>query len=181
MAKGQEVVVKQESGLANEDWYQALLTDCQAIGVERGYNARMEIIAAKYELGGRVHEERGRERKYGERIIESLAVDLKMSKSDLFSCVQFYKQYPVEKYATLEDVLDTFKEGKSVSWFTIRQNYLGTKEKKEAKAKQSYKLTDVNEVLKVFLYEEMEVRDDKKIEKLLSEFTERLISYKDEE
>ena len=38
--EGKEIVIKEETSLKNEDWYIALVEECQAIAVERGLNAR---------------------------------------------------------------------------------------------------------------------------------------------
>ena len=91
-----DIIVRDESGLSNQEFYQALLEDCQAIVVERGFRARMEAIEGKWELGKRIYEENeqmDRQKIYGDKIVENLSRDLGISNSNLFSCIQFYKQF----------------------------------------------------------------------------------------
>ena len=83
-----DIIVRDESGLSNQEFYQALLEDCQAIVVERGFRARMEAIEGKWELGKRIYEENeqmDRQKIYGDKIVENLSRDLGISNSNLFS------------------------------------------------------------------------------------------------
>lgn len=117
-----------ESDLRSQEWYQNLVDDCKTILVERGFRARMEIIEGYHQLGERIETDidfkkwaKGR----GEAI-KKLAYDIKLSKESLYAAIEFYRKYP-----DVCNALQTFKEGKNISWFQIVNKYL-SKPKKEA-------------------------------------------------
>lgn len=115
-----------ENDIKKQKWYQNLVDDCQTIIVERVFRAKMEIIEGYHELGERVCTDdnfpkyaKGR----GEAI-NNLARDIGTSKTTLYYATQFYEKYPV-----LSDALETFGEGKDISWHIICNKYLpGPKE-----------------------------------------------------
>ena len=172
-----ELAVKKEVSLKNEGWYKGLVDDCQAIVVERGTNARMEVIEGKWELGQRItqaNEEMERGKVYGKRIIENLANDLGVSTTDLWNCVKFYKELEVEKF---DNAVQKLPEGKNVSWYKITLWLGDRKSNEENKVKQNYKLVDILEAFRVIIVERW-VTDEKEIEHSVSEFKEALINYK---
>ena len=101
-------------------WYQSLLDDLKTFITERVFRARMEIIEMKHEIGKRILEEElnFKRANYGEKIIEKIANDLEVSRTDLYLCVEFARKYPI-----IHDV-DNLPEGKNISWTKIKQKYL---------------------------------------------------------
>lgn len=175
-----EIVVKEETSLMNEEWYQGLVEDCQAIVVERGVNARMEVVEGKWELGQRItqaNEEMERKEIYGKRIVENLSNDLGASTTDLWNCVKFYKEIGVEQF---DDAVSKLPEGKNVSWYKITLWLGGRKENKEDMVKKSYKLTDILEVFKLLIISKG-ASDEVEIEQSVVEFRETLVNYKKED
>lgn len=172
-------LIKQETSLLNEEWYQQMLEDCKAILVERTFNACEEIIRRNWELGKRILEENEkmeREKIYGKKIIENIATDLGKSNSYVWQCVQFCKQYPQED---LDNVLNEFPEGKSLTWGKIVNKYLGgAKEEKTPKQKQSFKLTDVLEIFKSWIIKRGIIIGENELENAVNEFKEMIIKEK---
>lgn len=178
--KGKEVVIKEETSLSNEAWYQGLVEDCQAIVVERGVNARMEVVEGKWELGQRItqaNEEMERKEIYGKRIIENLSNDLGASTTDLWNCVKFYKEIGVEQF---NDAIQKLPEGKNVSWYKITLWLGDRKENAKDKVKKSYKLTDVLDAFKLLIISKG-ASDEVEIEQSVIEFKETLVNYKKED
>lgn len=110
-----------ESVLRDQEWYQNLIDDCKTIMIERGYRARMEIIEGYHELGERVctDEKFPKYAKGRGEALNNLAEDIGIGKTTLYYAIQFYEKYPV-----LSTAMETFKEGKDISWFKIKQKYL---------------------------------------------------------
>lgn len=115
-----------------EDWYQNLIEDCEAIVVETLYRSRQELIEGKHQLGERICRDpyfkkiQGQKAKHS--IIQKLASDIGISRSDAYRCVQFYEKYP-----NLSQLTEKSKEQKNLSWNKIIRNYLPekTEEKEE--------------------------------------------------
>jgi len=176
---GKEIVIKEENSLQNEAWYTALVEDCHAIVVERGVNARMEVVEGKWELGQRIsqaNEEMERKKIYGKRIIENLSNDLGASTTDLWNCVKFFKEIGVEQF---DEAVPKLPEGKNVSWYKITLWLGDRKENQSEKIKKSYKLTDILEVFKSLIIAKG-ANDEVEIEQSVLEFKETLINYKKE-
>ena len=109
------------SDIEVEEWYQNLVDDCRTIIVERGFRARMEVIEGYHELGERIETDVNLKKwsnKRGEAI-RQLAHDIKLSKESLYSAIQFYNKWP-----ELGNALQSFTEGKEISWFKIVNKYL---------------------------------------------------------
>ena len=177
MKKSKELTIKDDTSLKNEDWYRGLVDDCRAIVVERGTNARMEIVEGKWEMGQRINqenEEMDRKKGYGKRIIENLSNDLGISAVDLWNCVKFYKEIGVEQF---EKAIPKLPEGKNVSWYKITLWLGDRKEKREDKIKQSYRLVDILDVFRLLIIKAGAV-DEGEIEESVTEFKEALINYK---
>jgi len=109
------------------DWYKNLVDDCQTIIVERGYRARMEIIEGYHELGERIETDINFKKWSNKRggAIRQLADDIRIGMRTLYFAIQFYERYP-----ELSNVLESFEEGKNISWHKIVNKYL-TGPKKE--------------------------------------------------
>lgn len=153
-------LTKADEALIQEEWYVSLLEDCKAVVVERYYNANDEILAGKWEVGKRISEENDnmeRKKVYGKRIIENLSKDLKVSTSDLFNCVQFYKEYNAEEF---DAIRGTLPEGKNITWYKMTNKYLGERKDKEKKVKTSFNINFVLDRLTEFLIDEMDMGEE---------------------
>jgi N6-adenosine-specific RNA methylase IME4 len=110
-----------ENDIKKQEWYQNLVDDCQTIMVERGYRARMEVIEGYHELGERICTDINF-KKYAKgrgEAVNNLAKDIGLSSVTLYFTMQFYDRWPV-----LSNALETFKEGKNISWHKIVNKYL---------------------------------------------------------
>ena len=103
------------------DWYQNLVTDCKAIVTERLYRSRQEVIEGWHEVGERIAtDENYRKHAHGNgKIKEQLAVDIGASVKTLYFAIQFYEKFP-----QLSNALESFDEGKNISWHKIVNRYL---------------------------------------------------------
>jgi len=111
--------------------YDALLNDCQAIWTERGLWARLEYLAAKWQIGERIAQDPQYAKLKGgngcESITKRLAQDIQWSPSEIYRCVQFYEQFSTLSLGdgTPEALLDAFPEdGKAISWTRVKEKYL---------------------------------------------------------
>ncbi len=112
-------------------WYQELVDDCKTILVEKVYRSRMELIEAKHLIGERIctdpYFKKIQGQKAKQSIIQKLASDIGVSRSDAYRSVQLYEKYP-----NLSQLTEKSKEQKNLSWNKIVRNYLPTKiEQKE--------------------------------------------------
>ena len=110
--------------LVKKDWYNNLITDCEAIIGETIYIARDIVIKGKWMLGERIEQERFLG--YDEIPISEIGKDLNISKTELYNCIQFYK-----KYKDLENFLKGVEEQKNISWNKIVHKYLIDSQRKE--------------------------------------------------
>jgi len=123
MSNEQEINVP---AIRGEDWYGALVDDCQTIIVERGFNARWEVIQAKHEIGSRIatdtEYDKFRGTSEGRAIIIQLSKDIQWSAKEIYLCIQFFEKYP-----EFTQACETLPEGKAISWHKIANNYLADK------------------------------------------------------
>jgi len=107
--------------LTTNDWYQALVTDCKSIVTERLYRSRQEIIEGWHEVGERIATDPNyRKHAHGNTDIKKqLAVDIGASVKTLYYAIQFYDKFP-----ELSNALESFDEGKNISWHKIVNKYL---------------------------------------------------------
>ena len=119
--------MEEGSPIYSGDIYAALVEECRAIIIERGFRARTEIIIAKSEIGQRISEDSlYKKHGKGNRIfLLRLAVDIGISYSELNRCIQLYEKFGVFSHS-LSSPWDTFKEGKAISWWKIVHKYLPT-------------------------------------------------------
>ena len=112
--------------IRGQDWYQQLSDDCQTIIVERGFNARWEVIQAKHEIGSRIatdtEYDKLRGTPEGRAIIVQLSEDIKWSAKEIYLCIQFFEKYP-----SLTQASESLPEGKAISWHKIANLYLADK------------------------------------------------------
>jgi len=116
----------QQNELQSQDWYFALVDDCRTIIVERGFNARWEVIQAKHEIGERIATDTDydqyRGKPEGRKVILELSADIGWSPKEIYLCIQFFEKYP-----QLSQASETLPEGKAISWHKIANNYLADK------------------------------------------------------
>lgn len=112
--------------LRGQDWYSTLVDDCKTIIVERGFNARWEVIQAKHEIGSRIatdtEYDKLRGTPEGRAIIVQLSEDIKWSAKEIYLCIQFFEKYP-----SLSHACESLPEGKAISWHKIANLYLADK------------------------------------------------------
>lgn len=103
------------------DWYQGIVTDCKAIVKERLYRSRQEVIEGWHEVGERILTDPNYKKfAHGNgEIKKQLASDIGASVQTLYKAIQFYETFP-----ELSNALQTFEEGKNISWHKIVKNYL---------------------------------------------------------
>ncbi len=124
--------------------YNNLLEDCQAIVGESNYKQRETTLEARYELGRSIfqaNDEMGREKIYGQKIVEKLSIDLGegYSPANLYDCIKFYKKYPPKKYIAFSNVLENLPEGKNTSWRDMRHKHLRNDPKEQISDKNPQK------------------------------------------
>lgn len=106
--------------LTVEKWYSDLVEDCQTIMTEAVFISRWALVEGYHNLGKRILEEHDnfeRNKIYGEKIVQGLALSLNMSSRILWYAIQFVQEYPD---------LTTVPEGKSITWNKIITKYLTT-------------------------------------------------------
>lgn len=104
--------------LQDQEWYQALVEDCQSILTEGIWNYRLTLIKTYHLLGRRILEENNnfkREKIYGKRIANTVGESLGTSRQTIGYAIQFAQKYPN---------LDELPEGKNISWHKIVRDYL---------------------------------------------------------
>ena len=113
-----------------EKWYRTLVEDCQDIISEAVFISRWALVEGYHNLGKRIleeHENFERNKIYGEKIVQGLALSLNMSSRILWYAIQFAKKYPD---------LNEVPEGKNITWNKIITKYLTTQ--KENQPEQDY-------------------------------------------
>jgi len=128
------------------DWYESIVADCRAMVVEKSFNAKMEIIEGKWEIGKRIlNDEHYKKFAHGSgEFILQLAQDIGISKSDLYDCLKI-----CEMFNKLSDVLETFD--KTVSWYKIRQKYLVNQNEKKGTQRVIYRLEEILDAFKGYI------------------------------
>lgn len=103
------------------DWYKSLVADCHAIVTERLWRSRQEVIEGWHEVGMRIatDENYSKFAKGNGEIKKRLAADIGASMQSLYFALQFYEKHP-----NLSNALDSFPEGKNISWHKICNKYL---------------------------------------------------------
>jgi len=131
----------EQDELQSQDWYFALMDDCLTIIVERGWNARLEVIQAKHEIGERIatdtEYDKFRGTSEGRAIIVQLSEDIKWSAKEIYLCIQFFEKYP-----SLTQACETLPEGKAISWHKIANNYLADKPRQIKMEEEAEPITD---------------------------------------
>lgn len=163
--------IKQGETLANEDWYIALVEDCQAIKTEKEFIIRDEKIQTQWELGKRIKEAVTNDNSINERVFNALASDLGVSDKDLRLALDFFDKFKGDSY---EEVIVNTPWDKGASWIKIRQEYLGVKRTPKGEGDKNLKLTSVLSTFKDYM--SAKVDNIEEIEKDVNEFRELLIN-----
>jgi len=101
-----------------ESSYKHLLSELKDIVVERVYNARIEQIQMKWEIGDTIVEEL-KDYHPNTNLIKRLSADIRVSESELYRCIKFR-----EKFVTWDSVIARLPGGKNISWNKIRETIL---------------------------------------------------------
>ena len=110
--------------IQQEDWYKALIEDCQSAFTEGFFNSRDILIRTYHLAGRRILEETDNFNKasvYGEGITQTLASSMNVSQRTIEYAIKFAKTFPD---------LSKLPEGKTISMNKIITKYL-TKQKEE--------------------------------------------------
>lgn len=128
-----------------QEWYQACVTNAQAILTEKGEQSKIAILETHYFIGKEVlsHSLHWERAKYGEKIIENLASDIflniankKSAARRLWECIEFARKYPDLELSAPGGTIDVMKlpqvEGmRTPGWKYIRENLLPESKKCE--------------------------------------------------
>jgi hypothetical protein len=99
--------------IVHEKWYDSLLEECREIVVEHEFASRWALIEGYHKLGVRILEDNNnfdRAKIYGDKVVEKLSHDLRISDRTIRRSINFVKRYPK---------LDMLTDGKNVSWSKI--------------------------------------------------------------
>jgi hypothetical protein len=106
--------------VVSEEQYQGILDEILTLRVQTVKLARETVIEYKWKIGDAIVSDLKRENvKEYVGIVKRLSVDVKISESEIYRCIEFRSKYP-----DLEKAFQTFDEGENVSWDKIRQKYL---------------------------------------------------------
>ena len=112
--------------LQTQDWYTALVDECQAILVERFYNSNLEAITAYGEVGERIVEDDNYKKngKGNKQFNIKLFQDIKIGERTGYYCLQFYErklQEPI-KQNKYKDVCTAVQSiyPKNITWNKVR-------------------------------------------------------------
>ena len=109
--------------LTEQEWYKALVEECQTIRVKGELNARWVIIESYHTIGKRILAETdnfNRLKIYGQKIAQRVAESLGRSQRTIEQAIQFVKQYPD---------LEKLPLGKAASWHKICNDLLPARRK----------------------------------------------------
>ena len=150
--------------LRSQDWIESIIEDCHAIVVERRFNASMEVIEGKWEIGKRIVKDSNYQKylKGSGKLISELAQDIGLSQSDLYDCIKIYEMF--DKFS---NVLETFD--KTVTWFKVRQKYLGKRDEKKGTPLVCYRLEGILEAFKKWL-EKSTFEDEQATNRIVKSF-----------
>ena len=111
--------------LKEQDWFEALIEELEAIIVETRFNSITELIKGKYLIGVAILEKRGEFERfgYGENSVNILSKFLKTSACNLYDCLKF-----AEAFKTWEEAENELPDGKAISWNKVIKFVLKGKE-----------------------------------------------------
>ncbi len=84
------------SDITQQDWYVALVEECQAIVTEGIFNHRWALVEMYHHLGERIVTENNLDRKaaYGQKIVTRVSQSIRIGVRDIWRAIQFYEKYP---------------------------------------------------------------------------------------
>ena len=103
--------------VSQDEHYEMLIHELFRIRGRRANNAHKELLAAKYEAGKAITESplyKGKGHPGSGKLLISVGKDLNWSKTEMYSCVKFYEEYPqgfLEDGATWTRVKSQLNEG----------------------------------------------------------------------
>jgi len=152
--------------LKNEEWFDNLVEECKAIVTQRRLRASLEIIEGKWDLGKRIIKDSNYEKhlKGSGKIVDGLAKDIGISNSDLYDCLKFY-----ERFEVFDKALEEF--GNNVTWFQIRQKYLGKRNEKAGTPRVCYRIEGILESFRDWFNSSKATQ----VEEAIEEFKNKLI------
>jgi hypothetical protein len=107
-----------KSNINSQDWYKAMVEDCQAVITEAVFTSNWTLVEGYHKLGQRISEEKANFDKaglYGQKITTQVSVSLNKSIRTIERAVQFYEKYPD---------LQLLPDGKNVTWHKVVNKYL---------------------------------------------------------
>ena len=114
-------VVPYEQGMSQVEMHQSLVQEIEAIRVERGYNARSELVNAKYEIGRAIITSPlySRYTKGVGELIRKVGSDVGLQWRSIYDCCRFY--HVAEEAGGLEAFFTKNQIGKEMSWGGIQR------------------------------------------------------------
>lgn len=120
-----------------QEWYQYLIESCQAILIERGYNAKVERMLCYGEVGERIsNDENYQKFIHGNgEFVQKLFSDIGISQSEGYRAIQWYEYAKAKnikkgfaEWRNFEQMFNNiageFPEGKSLSYSIVKSKYL---------------------------------------------------------
>lgn len=107
------------SSLKNQEWYSCLIEECKAIITEAIFISRWALVEGYWHLGERI--DKDAEKLPTTKLLQGLAVNLKISERTLWYALQFFRKYPE---------LAEIPEGKNITWNKLITKYLPKHEEK---------------------------------------------------
>lgn len=104
-----------------QDWFTHMAQEIHAIATETLYRSRMELIEGKWAVGERICADSQFKKIPGskEAFLSNLFRAAGIGERDGYYCVSFYQKYP--KFRT---DMQSFSEGKNLSWNKVKTIYL---------------------------------------------------------
>ena len=119
----QEIVSIEESEITPDQRYSYFVEELRSMIIASVLTSRIEIVRSKWGLGKRVIEEQDNFERgiYGQRTVDGIAKDLRISTPSLYKAIQFYRAYPAESF---DEILSTLPYGNNISWYKITKELL---------------------------------------------------------
>lgn len=152
---------KSKEILKQEEWFQYLCEQVQAIAVTKTFNARAEIVEGKWLIGKEIEEaikEKTKQELYGKKINKMLAQALRLSEREIHRCRQFYNKY---KLSDFDKVLRELPET-NLTWHDITNKYLLDNPEKKVVKEREYIAVRIDQENKIIYiksnYKDFEIK-----------------------
>ena len=123
-----ELELQRDAVWLDVDWYDSLVSDCQAIVTEAVFNSRWELIVGYHQLGKRIALDNVWNGRGNGRTLSALSKSTNIGERTLYRAVQFYKKFPS---------LELLPGGKNITWSKIIA-LLPSDENQETQAADKY-------------------------------------------